>query len=287
MNIYIVDAFTDKIFRGNQAGVVLLGENEDFPKDQWMKQLAAELKHSETAFVKRTSEKTFSIRYFTPVAEVELCGHATVSAFTVMRERHLIGTGEYRADTLAGCLNVLVESGMIWMDMGKPRRIYDFPLKEREPLYSAFGLKLSSAPAHLQPVIVNTGLSDILLPVADKGALNSARMDWEKVVRLSERYDVVGIHMFCPGRPESVTAYCRNFAPLYGILEEPATGTSNAALTFYLKQTGGIADGSFNTFLQGQAMGRESFIYTVIEGERIRVGGTGRISMECRVYAFQ
>lgn len=77
MKYYIVDAFTDKPFGGNPAGVVLLDGNS-FPSETLMRQIAAELRYSETAFVRRDSGKEFTVRYFTPMAEVELCGHATI-----------------------------------------------------------------------------------------------------------------------------------------------------------------------------------------------------------------
>lgn len=283
MKIYIVDAFTKKIFQGNQAGVALLEGKEEFPEEAFMKNLAAELKHSETAFVKQTGENVFSIRYFTPMAEVELCGHATISAFTVMRDTNYIGNGNYRADTLAGKLNITVEDDMIWMDMASPKHIYDFCREEQEELYSAYGLDLSSE-LQLTPSIVSTGLRDILLPVVNCESLNFAVMDSEKIILLSQKYQVVGVHMFCLSETEGITAFCRNFAPLYGIPEEAATGTSNGALTYYLRQNGIITDGPVNVFHQGQVMGRESCIYTTIEGDSIRVGGNGKISLECKFF---
>ncbi len=93
MRIFIADAFTAVRFLGNQAGVVLLEDGEDFPENAWMQKLAAELKHSETAFVRRTSERAFQICYFTPDGEVELCGHATIAAFTLLREEKIATPG--------------------------------------------------------------------------------------------------------------------------------------------------------------------------------------------------
>ena len=78
MRYYIVDAFTDRPFGGNPAGVVLLGE-EAFPDESLMIKVAAELRYSETAFVQRLSATEYHLRYFTPKAEVELCGHATIA----------------------------------------------------------------------------------------------------------------------------------------------------------------------------------------------------------------
>lgn len=285
MKIYVVDAFAEELFKGNQAGIVLLDKEEAFPPESFMKSLAAELKHSETAFVKQTGEDMFDIRYFTPEAEVELCGHATIASFAAMRDTGRIHIGEYRAGTLAGELAVSLERRMVWMDMAEPEYRYEFSARERGQLYDAYGLDLSSAPGNLVPGIVSTGLCDILLPVKDRESLYKAVMDQERVAALSKQYRAVGIHMFCLGGSDGGTAYCRNFAPLVGIPEESATGTSNGALTYYLRRNGIIEDGAVNTFVQGETMGKESRIYTRITGEKIRVGGSGKLCMECSLCA--
>lgn len=284
MDIYIVDSFSDQIFGGNQAGVVLLDRDSGFPDEKFMINLAAELKHSETAYVKLTGDSRYSLRYFTPAAEVNLCGHATIAAFTVLRDTGRIGEGEYWADTLAGALKITVSGKMVWMDMTAPELVYTFSRDEWEPLYRAYGLDLSSKPEQLPPCIVNTGLSDILLPVKDSAVLDQAVMNTESVNDLTRTYKTVGVHMFCLSREESVTGFCRNFAPLYGIPEEPATGTSNGALTYYLRLRGLVSDGTVNTFLQGRAMGRGSRICTTIDKDHIRVGGSGKICLECRLH---
>ena len=104
MKYYIVDAFTDKPFGGNPAGVVLL-DGSSFPNERLMLQIAAELRYSETAFVRQDSEKEFTIRYFTPMAEVELCGHATIASFALLH-RELGITGQCLCHTNAGDISV-------------------------------------------------------------------------------------------------------------------------------------------------------------------------------------
>jgi PhzF family phenazine biosynthesis protein len=99
MELFIVDAFTNQIFGGNQAGVVLLSKDENFPQVPIMQKNAAELKYSETAFVKE--EDTHIFKYFTPEGEVDLCGHATVSAFTVLRNEKGLDIENYVAHTQA------------------------------------------------------------------------------------------------------------------------------------------------------------------------------------------
>ena len=98
MKLYVADAFTTQRFSGNQAGVAVLG-TEPFPAEELMRALAGELKHSETAFVRQTGEKSFHIRYFTPAEEVDLCGHATIASFTVLRDTGAIGPGDYALHT--------------------------------------------------------------------------------------------------------------------------------------------------------------------------------------------
>ena len=104
MKYYIIDAFTDQPFGGNPAGVVLL-DSDTFPKEELMLQIAAELRYSETAFVKRHSAQEFTIRYFTPKAEVELCGHATIASFFLLHRKGW-ASGPCLCHTLAGDLHI-------------------------------------------------------------------------------------------------------------------------------------------------------------------------------------
>ncbi len=283
MRFYVADAFTARPFSGNQAGVVPLGAGP-FPEEALMRALAGELKHSETAFVRRTGEQSFHIRYFTPAEEVDLCGHATVAAFTVLRQTGEIPAGRYALHTRSGDLEVSVEPEAVWMDMAPPEEGRTFSWEEQAELYAAYGLTLADRPEGLEPQAVSTGLLDILLPVRDITVLNRARQDEAEVCRLSERYGVVGVHMFCP-KTEGLWegACCRNFAPLYAIPEEAATGTSNGALTFYLYRRGLISPGRENSFLQGMAMGKPSEILSRLSEEsgavRVRIGGRAVLTL--------
>ena len=124
---------------------------------------------------------------------------------------------------------------------------------------------------------VSTGLPDIILPVRDSGVLQSLQPDMDALSALSVRLDVVGVHAFAVSPGEVCTAHVRNFAPRYGIPEESATGTANAALTYYLYRHGLVADGAACSFLQGEAMGRPSTVHatlTLRDGvPDIRIGG--------------
>jgi len=280
LDLFIVDAFTDHIFGGNQAGVVLLADNAPFPTDSLMQSVAAELKHSETAFVIQLDPATFELRYFTPEGEVPLCGHATISAFTVLREEKKISCGEYCAITQSGKLSVSVESDRIWLEMPEGEIIQTLTPEEAMRVYAAYHLPPSTQPVNLQPAIVRSGLADILLPVDSKAVLDHANQNRQAVIQLSRDFGLVGVHMFyCPPAGE-IKAYCRNFAPFFGIDEESATGTSNAALSYYLFTLGCIANDHVNTIVQGETMGKPSRIYSKIANNgTIRIGGSAVISV--------
>ena len=138
MKFQIVDAFTRQTFGGNPAGVVLLPEGADFPADETMRKTAAELRYSETAFIKPLGGNRFHIRYFTPAAEVELCGHATIGSFHALQEMGLVAEGgTYIDETLSGTLEVVVGKDAILMDMAKPQAFQRLETPEElEELYA-------------------------------------------------------------------------------------------------------------------------------------------------------
>lgn len=287
MKLYVVDAFTTKRFSGNQAGVALLEAGEDYPQDDFMRALAAELKHSETAFVKDLGDRRFRVRYFTPEGEVDLCGHATIATFTTLREESVIAPGVYTAVTLAGELPIQVEETAIWMDMAPPKVVRSFDETESAELYAAYGLSISDTAEGYIPKAVSTGLTDILLPVKSEEVLARAAQNEAEVTRLSQKYEVVGVHMFVPTLNGEATCHVRNFAPLYAIPEESATGTSNGALTYYLYECGKVKPGEENVFVQGEKMGKPSVIRSRLYEENgavtVKIGGGAIIVLRCHL----
>ena len=215
MRLFIVDAFAKRRFAGNHAGVALLPAGEDFPEPGFMQALAAELRHSETAFVKRLGPDRFRLRYFTPEGEVDLCGHATIAAFTVLREADGLPVGSCTALTRAGALAIQVEEEAVWMDMAPPRVLRALTGREAAAVYRAYGLPEECRPVALPVQVVSTGLADVLLPVDSGETLAAAIQDEAEVKRLSEELDVVGVHMFCRTPGTRAVALCRNFAPRY------------------------------------------------------------------------
>lgn len=275
MNFYIVDAFTSVPFGGNTAGVVILPDNSIFPDDILMQIIAAELRYSETAFVIKNTDSDFTTRYFTPEGEVDLCGHATIALFTVLIEKGAVKKGDMCINrTKAGNLNVKIDDE-IWMDMAAPK--YIGKIENSKELYRIMSGKEMEPLNGYVPEIISTGLPDIILPVSDLQELNSLNPDMHALAELSRELGVTGVHAFAIEK-DNYTAHVRNFAPLYGIDEESATGTANGALVYYLHKYGIVEAGNKSIFIQGEAMGRASEVSASISEEcTVKVGGTGKI----------
>ncbi len=288
MKFYIVDAFTENLFGGNPAGVVILPEGEDFPSDEIMTKTAAELRYSETAFIKRLNDKEFNIRYFTPAAEVELCGHATIGSFKALLAGGYIEDNQtYINHTLSGTLNIDIKNGFVLMDMAAPVKIGEISEHEKlRELYDIMGLDYDAEKSEgvsMIPQLISTGLPDIMMPVSSLEVLDRIEPDFPALSKLSERYEVVGVHAFTVNCDDA-TCHVRNFAPLYDIDEEAATGTSNGALTYYGYLNGFVKSGDDCRFIQGEKMQRPSAILSHIEADgdncSIQVGGSAVILAE-------
>jgi len=294
MRFFIIDAFTENIFGGNPAGVVLIGSDSDFPAESVMLKTAAELRYSETAFLKPIHNGGAHIRYFTPTAEVDFCGHATIAAFTALLK---IGAVErnfaYPINTLSGDLTIDITEDSIMMEMPPSKlikRITD--PTEIDELYKSLGIKYDPVSVvvdggdtvTLLPILIDTGFPDIFLPVINRETLAAIAPDFKYLASLSEKQGSGGVHAFTLEAPEGYTASCRNFAPLYGIDEEAATGTANGGLSYYLHIHGLAPSGCDCRFLQGEAMNRPSIIVSSVDVDSettlIRIGGKGVVLAE-------
>ena len=278
MKFFISDAFTDSLFGGNPAGLVIIPEGQDYPADSVMLKTAAELRYSETAFIRRCTKDTFELRYFTPADEVALCGHATIAAFDMLKKEGYVKTGQTcTAITKAGKLSIDIKDDTVMMEMAKPvliRTIDDTAVIKR--LCDISGAVPMEG--HF-PKTISTGLPDILMPVADRRVLNGMKPDMEALAEFSKSTDTVSLHAFAV---EEDGIYARDFAPLYGIPEEAATGTASGALIYYLMLDGMINPPAAKVFVQGEAMGRPSEITAEIilkdDGTpSVKVGGSAVI----------
>jgi PhzF family phenazine biosynthesis protein len=173
------------------------------------------------------------------------------------------------------------------MDMAVPQDIGSITDSEAiRELYGIMGITEDKQGAVLTgekagtvliPEMISTGLPDIMMPVRSEKDLAAIAPDFPALSKLSQRYEVVGVHAFTVNAGDGAV-HCRNFAPLYDIDEEAATGTSNGALTYYLYKHGFLKEGTDNLFIQGEAMDRPSKIMSRLTADAgsvtIQVGGT-------------
>ena len=271
-------AFTYKGKGGNSAGVVIV---EDRLTDEQMQEKASELGFSETAFVKRLKGDKFSVRFFTPKCEVDLCGHATIASFYYLGIKNLIKPFEGKwtglQTTKAGNLNVEVsyvnkKVDSVCMQQSQPEEygeVLDFKGIGESLNIPEDYIRLKDY--KINPRIISTGLKDILIPIKSREILNNIKPNFEKILHVSLLNQSVGYHLYTI---EDGTIYTRNFAPQVGINEECATWTSNGALIYLLSKEG-LTDEA--DIIQGETMGETSMIYTkaihLMNKYIIKVGG--------------
>ncbi|MGD0685478.1 MAG: PhzF family phenazine biosynthesis protein [Streptosporangiaceae bacterium] len=215
MRIFQVDAFADAAFAGNPAAVCLL----DRPADsRWMQRLAAEMNLAETAFVEPRGDG-WLLRWFTPVVEVALCGHATLASAHVLFETGLAGAGETVAfESASGTLTARRDGGMIVLDF--PAR----PASEEEPpagLLDALGVTA--------PVWTGRAPEDFLVVVAAEDEVTSLRPDPDKLAASTQR----GAIVTAPASRAGADFVSRFFAPAVGVAEDPVTGSAHCTLGPY------------------------------------------------------
>lgn len=230
LTTYILYAFTKDGNGGNPAGVVLdtaqLSENQ-------MLAIAKKLNFSETAFLLPSEKADWQVRYFTPVEEVPICGHATVALFSALTQLKKVTVGKYQIETKAGILSVKVtEEEQVFLQQNTPQYLDILSIEE---VADSLNLSVSDFHETLPIQVVSTGLKDILIPVKSLDSVTNLTPDFDKITQISKTYHVTGYHVFSlETLQEKAQAHCRNFAPLFDIPEESATGTSNAALACYL-----------------------------------------------------
>ncbi|MGW4783573.1 PhzF family phenazine biosynthesis protein [Streptomyces sp. NPDC004230] len=266
MRIRIVDAFTDRPFAGNPAGVLLL---DSFPDDAWLQNVAREVNHAETAFAHRLpegGEADWALRWFTPATEVALCGHATLATAHVLRTT---GTheGPVRFATRSGVLITTPhEDGSVTLDFPTaPLTRADIP----EGIAEALGAEPLTA--------FDTGpnVGDLLVELADEKTVLDLAPDHRALRGRSARGIIATAVAEDPGQGYDFVSRC--FFPDVGIDEDPVTGSAHTALAPYWSErlgrpglTGLQASprsGRVRTELRGDRTLLTGRAVTVIEGE--------------------
>jgi PhzF family phenazine biosynthesis protein len=246
--IFVVDAFTAEPFRGNPAGVVL-GHGDD----AWMQQVAAEMKHSETAFVRARDDGTFDLRWFTPTIEVNLCGHATLAGAHVLWEASQIEHATFH--TRSGALHALHNAdGTITLD---------FPATTPTPHASISALidALGIEPTEF----LHTEGEWFMCVVEHATTVRDLAPDFEKLRALS---NVRGVYVTARSDDLRYDIVSRCFAPQVGIDEDPVTGSMHCVLAAYWCPRLGSDE-----LRASQASARGGELLATLKGDRVLLTG--------------
>ena len=249
VRMFKVDSFTDRPFAGNPAGVCLLPEAREAG---WMQAVAREMNLSETAFLVR-SGGGFDLRWFTPVAEVSLCGHATLASAHVLWEEGVLAGGEpARFATKSGPLTAERREGRIEMDF--PAKL-EQPAEPPENLLRALGCEAR---------YVGRNQFDYLVLLDDEAAVRAVAPDFAKL----RTVEVRGVIVTARSSDPAFDFVSRFFAPKVGVDEDPVTGSAHCALApFWGARLGKTEMRAW----QASARGGEMTVRTA--GDRVFLGG--------------
>lgn len=294
VKIFQADAFTDRPFLGNPAGVVL---EADSLTEIEMQKIANELGNSETAFFFSSSKEgcDLKVRYFTPQKEVPLCGHATIASHFVRATKLGLKKGIVHVETNLGILPVeIVESNNsyeILMTQGKPGTIRDLNKEEEKELIQALGLTDEDIDDY--PIqITTTGHSKVMVPLKKRKILHALAPDFNHLTDLSERIACNGYHCFTfDAASAEALVHSRMFAPAIGINEDPVTGMANGALGVYLVNNELVAHDGIQlqfTSIQGESIGRTGKVDVIVDIEddrasKVRIKGKAVIVFEAEL----
>ena len=256
--IFVVDAFAEGRFRGNPAGIVPL-EPGDSPDATWMLSVAAEMRHSETAYLEPRADGSYGLRWFTPEVEVDLCGHATLASAHVLYESaRLAEDAEAVFHTRGGVLRATRESnGAVCLD---------FPAAPPEPCDAPAGLLDALGIGKAESL--RTDGQFFMLVVPDAATVRDLAPDFRALLALTE---VRGVYVTAAGDNGGFDIVSRCFAPKVGIDEDPVTGSMHCVLGPYWCERLGQDE-----LHAHQASARGGVVDVRIEGDRARLAGHAR-----------
>jgi PhzF family phenazine biosynthesis protein len=250
LELHLIDAFADGPFTGNPAAVVLLPTPRP---EEWMQRVAMEMNQAETAFLLR-QEGGFSLRWFTPNSEVDLCGHATLaSAHYLWEANHLDRGSIARFHTRSGWLTAARrDDGSITLDFPA---IASHAAESPPDMAAALGA---------EPREVLRGSFDLLCVMNDAATVRALRPDLAAIAR----WDTRGVLVTAPGDVPGIDFVSRCFFPALGVPEDPVTGSAHCALAPYWRGILGRDE-----VVGFQASARGGTVRGTVAGDRVHLTG--------------
>lgn len=246
LNLYQVDAFASRLFKGNPAAVIPLAA---WIPDKLMQQLAMENNLAETVFFVPEGDE-YHIRWFTPEAEINLCGHATLASAFILFYKLGYNKPVIRFNSLSGPLEVRDENGLLWMDFPswKPERTDDYPPEI---------IKALGNPEYLGVYKHR----DYIVELADEKTVKKLEPDFSLLKK-------TGVKLIITAQGQKVDFVSRFFAPSVGVNEDPVTGSAHSQLIpFWAEKLG-------KTEMEARQLSkRGGELFCVANGDRVKIGG--------------
>lgn len=272
-------AFTNEPTGGNPAGVVLDATGLD---DARMQRIAADVGYSETAFLTPIApdERRYRLRYFSPLAEVAFCGHATLATAVALAERD--GTGEVAFETPAGPVPVRTEDPHAVVARLTSVPTCSRPASEEEVRRALRALRWPAEdldPAW-PPHVAFAGNDHLVLAAGNRARLADLDYDFAELDGLMREHGWTTLQLFW--QEDEHTVHARDPFPVGGVVEDPATGAAAAAFGGYLRSLGKVSQPRRVTLVQGEDMGRRSELTVdvrpdapevTVSGEAARITG--------------
>jgi PhzF family phenazine biosynthesis protein len=265
-------AFTLDPAGGNPAGVAI----GPHPPVTRMQAIAAEVGYSETAFIAPTGSRTFAVRYFSPLAEVPFCGHATIAAGVALAER--LGEGTFTFETRNGTVEVearATSAGPIEATLTSvPPRVEPAPAALVAAALEALRWTSEDLDPELPPARSFAGAWHLVIAVRHRATLAALAYDFGALRDLMLADDLTTLQLVW--REDATTFRVRDPFPVGGVVEDPATGAAAAAFGAYLRERNVVDPPATLTLLQGEEIGRPSRLRVeLVAGQAgIRVSGT-------------
>jgi PhzF family phenazine biosynthesis protein len=272
-----IAAFSNGSHAGNPAGVVLCDEIPDIAE---MQSLAKEVGYSETVFA-APEHGAWRVRYFAPEIEVDFCGHATIALGAILARQE--GNGSFTLNLNHGKINVdgyFSETEWSASFQSPPTHSGPVPDKVLNEAMTLFSLSKDMLDPLIPPAIAHGGSDHLILTLKDRETLRTMSYDQARGLDLSKSEGLLTFSLLYAEEPRLF--HSRNFFPIGGVYEDPATGAAAAALAGYLRDIGWPHEGSI-VIHQGEDMGMPSRLQADIQsglGGSIRVSGMARFIRE-------
>jgi PhzF family phenazine biosynthesis protein len=274
MKMYQVDAFTQQLFKGNPAAVLVLDEWLDHAL---MQNIALENNLAETAFVKRIDDENYQIRWFTPKVEVDFCGHATLaSAFVLFKDYTSAKTIRFHVKNLGIFTIQQADDGKIQMNfpIRRPQKVTEYPELLNHVIDKPFKEVYLNAQAY---ILVCDSAQDVI----------DAQANLVNITRIAEQYSVsTALTASSGGFDVTITAasdqydyVARYFAPHKGINEDPVTGSMHTGLAPLWAEK--LAK---NQLIGYQASERGGTLFCTLQADnRIEISGYAQLYMQAEI----